>query len=129
MTTKFNTLALAYTNDKGELVAWSADTFGSPREYPKTYRDCPETREMLSRKLSTRKSFAEKVLNVISGANAGAGALMGTSLSGDDKFFDENVTGYVLVTLDLVTDYTRGVDLPKWEDVEACVNNKQYQIL
>jgi hypothetical protein len=129
MTTNFNTLALAYTNDKGELVAWSADTFGSPREYPKTYRDTPETRAMLSRKLNTRKPFGTLAHKLISEANAGAGAIMEASLSGDDKFFAENVTGYVLVTLDLVTDYTRGVDLPKWEDVESCVNNKQYQIL
>jgi hypothetical protein len=129
MTTNFNTLALAYTNDKGELVAWSADTFGSPRSYPKTYKDSPEIREMLSRKLSTRKNFADGASKIMSKVNPGAGALMKASFSGDDKFFAENVTGYVLVTLDLVTDYTRGVDLPKWEDVEACVNNKQYQIL
>jgi len=129
MTTNFNTLALAYTNDKGELVAWSADTFGSPRSYPKTYKDSPETREMLSRKLSTRKNFADGASKIMSEVNPGAGALMKASLSGDDKFFEENVTGYVLVALDLVTNYDRNVDTPKWDEVQDCVDNKQYQIL
>ena len=129
MTTKFNTLALAYTNDKGELVAWSADTFGSPREYPKTYKDSPETREMLSKKLGTRQDFGKTASKVIRDANTAAGVLMTASLSGDNKFFDENVTGYVLVTLDLVTDYDRNVDTPKWNEVQSCVDNKQYQIL
>ena len=128
--TDFNTVALAYTNDKGEVVAWSADTFGSPRKYPKTYQDCDETRLMLSKKFKSREGFGEKAANKIGELNSVGGAIMSASLNADKDLFSKlGVTGSVLVKLDLVTNYARGVDLPKWKDVEDCVDNKKYQLI
>ena len=112
--TDFNTVALAYTNENGEVVAWSADTFGSPRKYPKTYQDSEQTREMLSKKFKSREAFDKKAANVIGELNSVGGVIMSASLNADNDLFSElGVTGSVLVCLDLVTDYERGVDLPK----------------
>jgi hypothetical protein len=128
--TKFNTVALAYTNENGDVVAWSADTFGSPRKYPKTYQDSEKTREMLSKKLGDREEFGRKAANVVSNYNSVGGALMSASLKRDNNLFVElGVTGFALYELDLVTNYKRGVDLPKWKDVEQCVDNKRYRKL
>ena len=128
--TEFNTVALAYTNDLGEVVAWSSDTFGTSDKYPKTYKDSEDTREMLSRKFKNRKELAGKTAEFLSEKNSFAGALMSASLEADNKFFDENkITGFSLVALDLYTDYSRGVDLPKWDQVKDCVDNKKYHKL
>jgi hypothetical protein len=127
---EFNTVALAYTNENGEVVAWSADTFGSPRNYPKTYQDSEQVRDMLSKKLSDREEFANGAINVVSKANSGAGALMGASLRSDkNKFAELGVTGWALAELELHTDYKRDLDLPKWSQVVECVDNKKYKLV
>ena len=126
---EYNTVALAYTNDEGEVVAWSSDTFGTSDKYPKTYHDSERNREMLSKKGKSREEFARKTADLLSGYNTFAGALMEASLKADNEFFKENkVTGSMLVALDLYTDYYRGV-LPKWEQVVECVDNKKYHKL
>lgn len=126
----FNTVALAYTNENGEVVAWSADTFGSPRKYPKTYQDSEKTREMLSKKLGDREEFGRKAAKVVSDNNLVAGALMSASLERDRELFvEKGVTGFALFALDLHTDYMRDLDLPKWKDVVECVDNKRYHRL
>ncbi len=126
---EYNTLALAYTNDKGEVVAWSSDTFGTSDKYPKTYLDSERNREMLSRKGKNREEFSRKTADLLSGYNTFAGALMSASIEADNKFFAENkITGSALATLELYTDYSRGVDLPKWEQVVDCVDNKKYKL-
>lgn len=127
---EFNTLALAYTNDNGEVVAWSADTFGSPRKYPKTYQDSEKTREMLSKKFEERVEFARKAGLFVSTQNAAGGALMSASLERDTDLFDElGVTGFALAELDLHTDYKKDLDSPKWHEVTECVDNKKYKLL
>lgn len=127
---EFNTLALAYTNDNGEVVAWSADTFGSPRKYPKTYQDSEKTREMLSKKFEERREFGRKTANFVSTQNSAGGALMSASLERDTDLFDElGVTGFALAELDLHTDYKKDLDSPKWHEVTECVDNKKYKLL
>lgn len=58
MAKQFNTIALGYFNSKGDLVAWSSDSFGSPYKYPKTYKDSKDTREMLLKKVEKNKNFS-----------------------------------------------------------------------
>ena len=126
---EFNTLALAYTNDKGEVVAWSADTFGSPRKYPKTYQDSEKIREMLSKKFKDREDFGRKTASFLSTQNSAGGSIMSASLDADkDVFTEKGVTKSVLVTLDLHTDNKRNL-FPKWEQVKDCVDNKKYQLI
>lgn len=127
---EYNTLALAYTNDSGEVVAWSSDTFGTADKYPKTYKDTEDVRRMLSNKLKTKDEFARKTADFLSQVSTVGGALMSASLESNKKFFeDKGITGSALVSLDLYTEYSRNSYLPKWEDVVDCVNNKKYKIL
>lgn len=127
---EFNTVALAYTNENGEVVAWSADTFGSPRKYPKTYQDSEKTREMLSKKLGDREEFTTKAANFVSTQNSVGGALMSAGFESDKKLFVElGVTGFALFTLELHTDYKRDLDSPKWAQVVECVDNHKYKKL
>lgn len=122
-----NTIALAYLNKDGEIVAWSADTFGSPRDYPKTYQDTPEHREMLSKKFKDREEFGELASNLVSHHTELGGAIMKASLEADkDIFSEKGIVSSRIVELNLVTDYTRGIDLPKWEGVKNCIDTKDY---
>jgi len=123
----FNTIALAYTNDAGEVVAWSSDTFGSPSKYPKTFKDNEHNVEMLSKKFNSKNEFLQKFTEVVKTANSFAGMLIESSNKSNETFFTKNgVTGTKLFKLDLLTDYKEGH--PKWEDVVKVVDEKKYQI-
>lgn len=124
-----NTIALAYLNKDGEIVAWSADTFGSPREYPKTYMDTPKHREMLSKKFKSREEFGDIASDFILSQNLGAGILMKDSLAADkDIFTEKGIISSAVVNLNIETNYTRGIDLPKWENVKNCIDSKDYSL-
>jgi len=119
------TIALAYLNEANEVVAWSADTFGSPREYPKTYGDGVSVREMLSKKFKTRELFGEGVSRGIGGVNLAAGIIMEDSLKGDRVIFEEKgVVKSQIMELPIETDYKE--NLPKWAQVKESIDNKTY---
>lgn len=124
-----NTIALAYLNKEGEIVAWSADTFGSPRNYPKTYMDKPETQQMLLRKFRSREEFGNTTSDFIGSQNPVGGAIMKASLEADkDIFSEKGIVSSAVVSLNIETNYTRGIDLPKWEDVKNCIDMKDYTL-
>lgn len=125
-----NTIALAYLNSQGEIVAWSADTFGSPRDYPKTYEDSEEQREVLRAKFKSRVKFGEAAVEEISTYNNVRAAIMAASIEADkDIFSEKGIVSSQIVSLNLITDYTRDVDLPKWDQVKNCIDNKDYSLI
>lgn len=122
---KYNTIALAYLNKEGEIISWSADTFGSPREYPKTYLDSEETRKMLKKKFESREKFGEAVSDTISSVSPVAGSLMKESLKEDSKkFIDREIVSSAIYLLQLITDYSKGI--PERLDVIGCINDRAY---
>lgn len=124
----YNTLALAYTNEHGEVVAWSSDTFGSPSKYPKTYKDNEHNRTMLTKKFESKNEFLHKVTDLVGKHNSFAGALMESSAKCNEEFFTKNgVTETKLFRLDVLTDYKDGY--PKWEEVVRAVDEKNYKEL
>lgn len=123
-----NTIALAYLNSEGEIVAWSADTFGSPRDYPKTYRDTEENRVMLLKKFKTREKFAESAIKEVTRHTDVGGAIMAASIEADkDIFSEKGIIKSQIVALNLVTDYS--INLPTWEQVKTCINDKDYTLI
>jgi hypothetical protein len=125
-----NTIALAYLNSQKEIVTWSADTFGSPRTYPKTYMDHAKNREMLRKKFASREEFGETVTELVSNHTDIGGAIMAASLKVDkDIFTEKGIVTSQIVFLNLVTDYTRGIDTPKWEHVKTCIDAKDYTLI
>lgn len=125
-----NTIALAYLNSEGEIVAWSADTFGSPRNYPKTYRDSEETREMLNKKFKERKQFGEVVTELVNQHNDIGGAIMAGSLNNnEDIFAEKGIVKAQIVSLNLVTDYSGKNYSPSWEQVKECIDDKDYSLI
>jgi hypothetical protein len=122
---KFNTIALAYLNSKGDIVKWSSDTFGTPYHYPKKYNDSEENRTMLSNKVKDSPAFNTAVVRVLDNHNTDASALVQSSLAHSEKIFKENdIVSWKIVNLHLITDYKE--NLPKWEDVKDCIDNKKY---
>jgi hypothetical protein len=120
-----NTIALAYLNKEGEIVAWSADTFGSPRDYPKTYEDCLKNRDMLSRKFRNREEFGNATSDLIGSLNSFGGAIMKASLEVDkDIFSEKGIISSKIIELPIETDYK--IDLPKWESVKNCIDSRNY---
>lgn len=61
MDRKFNTIALAYTNETNAIIAWSSDIFGSPGKYPKTYTDNKKNRNMLVEKFGINNTKIMKL--------------------------------------------------------------------
>lgn len=133
MANKFNTIALGYFNSKGELVAWSSDTFGTPYKYPKTYEDREEMRTRLLNKVKDIKTSVhdrtENFAKFLDEHNQVAGALVRASNESNTKFFAENdIVEGKIVELELVTNYNgRGNDYsPKWDAVVECIDNEKY---
>lgn len=130
MKNKFNTIALGYFNSKGELVAWSSDTFGTPSQYPKTYEDREEMRERLLKRVKDLSNVHENTENFakfLGNHNQVASVLVRASNECNTKFFKENdVVSGKIVELELVTNYSGETYTPKWDEVKECIDNKKY---
>ena len=131
MAKEFNTIALGYFNSKGELVAWSSDTFGSPSAYPKTYEDREEMRNRLLDRCkdiqTTVHDNSEQLAELLDNYNQIAGDLVRASNKSNTKFFKENdIVEGKIVELEIVTDYSSSDYKPKWVDVVTCVDTKKY---
>ena len=127
---KFNTIALAYLNNKNEIVAWSADTFGSPRNYPKTYISCEKNIDTLKNKFTSREKFAEEVVKLLGNHNKSGGQIMENSISKDKNIFEEKgIIKSQIYQLELITDYDKDLGSPGWDNIKNCINNKKYKLL
>jgi len=131
MTKKFNTIALGYFNSRGDLVAWSSDTFGTPSKYPKTYEDRTEMRTRLLNRVKNIKTSVhdrtENFAKFLNEHNQVASALIRATNETNTKFFIENdIVEGKIVELELNTDYSGEDYNPKWAAVVDCVDNKKY---
>lgn len=130
---EFNTVALGYFNSKGELVSWSSDTFGSPSQYPKTYQDSKETREMLLKKFTSvedRKKKSTEFATTIGYAHEAAGRIVEVSERSENSYFEEqDIVEAKVLALDLVTSYELNAYTPKWEDVKNCVDSGNFKVV
>lgn len=128
---EFNTVALGYFNSKGELVAWSSDTFGSPSEYPKTYTDSDKTRAMLNKKFTgiNEATATEDLSKFLENHNGFAAELVKVTSSSYQKFFVENdVVEAKVMKLDLVEEYVDKKFYPTWAQVKECVDEGNFKI-
>lgn len=127
---KYNTIALVYLDKDINVIAWSADTFGSPRSYPKTYRDTKENREMLARKWKNIEKDLKKEYEEFKSfdkVNPLGGHLVNKGLKSNRSFLLEKKVKYGLITrLSITTDYEK--DLPKWDTVKECIDSKNFII-
>lgn len=115
-------IALAYVNEKNEIVGWSADSFGSPYKYPKIYSDSESTRKMLNEKFSGIQSAYRTASEVLGKLNPYAAIYIEDGADSTKSFFKKNnVVGARIVRLNVPYEGSG------YNKVKECIDNQDYE--